>query len=101
MAPLLPHEHERLRQVASCLPNPNDREAAEKDIHLVELTLASDSRLLSDDRKARDIFAGLADRITQRSKILWATLEDDRCVGWLSEGARDEAYLRLGREREP
>lgn len=67
-----------------------------KDRHLIEAALASDSRVLSLDARARFHFADLGGEVSILRPVLWVNPEADvDVVQWLNEGAPNERKRRL------
>ena len=84
-----------VRAAIATLPE-EERPAAEKDLHLVELALDTDERVLSFDDKARRRFARLAPVARPLHPIHWVSPVSPGCAGWLAEGAPERDEARLG-----
>src|SRR5579859_5604678 len=65
-----------------------------KDVHLLEVALATDNRIISNDDRARNSFR----RIPDVRLVVWVnpSRPEERAVEWLTKGARLESYRRLG-----
>jgi hypothetical protein len=70
----------------------------QKDRHLVEAALATDSRVVSLDGTARLHFTTIAATVEHLKPILWVNPETDQdVVQWLEDGAPDKKNRRLRR----
>lgn len=93
-------EDARLRkQLARAIPVRRDKEAALKDVHLIEAARAADGIVASLDEKARQIFASACVPIPDLASLTWV---NPACVAegvpaWLEAGARTEQARTLGR----
>jgi hypothetical protein len=79
--------------------SPDDWQAAEKDMHVVEAALAADGIIVSCDRKARDRFSRMATDIRELQELVWANpdvMDPDETESWLRAGARPRKALMLG-----
>lgn len=104
-----------VRQQVEVLRNPNDaqlrhdllsltedmkakRFAASNDVILLEAALATDKRVLSKERIAREFFADCSKRVKKLGPILWANpcRAEENTADWLRGGTPDEAERRLG-----
>lgn len=76
----------------------DQREAAEKDAHLIEAAIATDRLVTSRDEKARRLFGSASVAVGQLRQIVWVnpTKADERPIEWLENGARAEAHRQLG-----
>jgi hypothetical protein len=77
------------------------RLAASDDVILLEAALATDKRVLSKERIAREFFADCAKRVRKLGHILWANpcRPEENSRDWLRSGAPDEPGRRLGNFR--
>jgi len=86
--------------IVSQLETDSDREAVEKDVHLIEAALASDQTVFSRDEKARAALKRSAQGLASIRHICWVTPEHDldELIHWLEEGAprREEWTLGAG-----
>ena len=88
---------ERLRkQIGDAVPD--RRQAAEKDVHLIEAALRTDSLVASQDERARRIFRDASGSVRELRPIVWVnpTRPADDPIRWLEGGAPFEAWRRLG-----
>lgn len=91
-------EDETLRERISAALHWDQREAAEKDAHLIEAAIATDRLVTSQDEKARRLFGCASFAVGQLRQIVWVnpTKADERPIDWLENGARAEAHRQLG-----
>jgi len=91
-----PAQHGACRTEASAATSPN-REAMEKDLHLIEAALITDRLVLSLDDKARALFCGLASSVGIVRTIDWRNPLKHDCCEWLKAGAglQREHQLRI------
>ena len=75
----------------------DQRQAAAKDVHLIEAALYSDHLIASGDKKARRIFRSASKSVHKLKPIVWVNpkLEDDP-ICWLRNDAPSEAHRQLG-----
>ena len=89
---------EKLRtRIVSAVPD-NRKQAAEKDVHLIEAALGTDRLVASGDETARGIFRSASESVHELKPIVWVnpTLPSDDPIGWLGNGAPSEAHRQLG-----
>ena len=101
----VPVEHDsRLRRYLLLRAgNAEDRRlAARNDVHLLEAALATDNRILSKERIAREFFSTCSEGMRKLGPILWANpcRPEDRTCDWLRCDAPDEPGRRLMAFRE-
>jgi hypothetical protein len=78
--------------------DPGVKAILQKDRHLVEAALATDSRVISLDGTAHFHFIALASTVEYLKPILWVNPETDQdVVQWLEDGAPDKKSRRLRR----
>lgn len=89
------------RRCEEVFPLEAAREAALKDIHLIEAGLAADKAIVSLDDVARALFVNLSRSARQVGAIAWVNpgRPDDQAQDWLAAGAPDEDHRRLGAQR--
>lgn len=77
---------------------PADRKALVKDEHLVEMALATDSRILSMDERAFRRFGEIVGDAPQVGRVHWGnpTHAPDDVVAWLEQGAPDDEARCIG-----
>ena len=80
----------------------NELEEALADFHLIEAALSADSRIMSCDEKARNLFRQIAVRVGELRALVWVNPEYDHetPIKWLEQGAPNESERRLGRTEE-
>ena len=61
--------------VERAIDTPGHREAAEKDMHLIEAALATDRAIISRDEEARGIFSAASSLASPLREIMWANPE--------------------------
>ena len=91
--------NESLRDdIARAINTAKKREAAEKDMHLIEAALATEQVIISLDEKARDLFSAASRRVRPLRKITWANPEkqEENVAKWLRAGAGSEEDRMLG-----
>ncbi len=77
-----------------------ERDALIKDKHLLEATLASDKRIVSQDKKARAPARTLAASCALVRRILWISpaIPDETPIKWLQAGAPMDEHRLLGHQ---
>lgn len=77
--------------------NPARRDAALKDMHLIEAALATDRLVASLDETARAILSSAAPELRDLAAILWVnpSRPDERVISWLENGAPAQESRRL------
>ncbi len=93
-------EDARLRkQFARAIPVQRDKEAALKDVHLIEAARAADGIVASLDERARQIFASACEAIPDLASLTWVNpaCAAEGVPAWLEAGARTEQARTLGR----
>ncbi len=66
-----------------------------KDLHLIEVGVKADRRIVSRDRRAREGFSALAAHASILKRVLWVDILDDGCHDWLASGAPSSARYVL------
>ena len=96
--PIKVDEDKTLRVKIGKVLNENQREATEKDAHLIEAAIATDRLVTSRDEKARRLFGCASVAVGQLRQIVWVnpTKADETPIEWLRNGARAEAHRQLG-----
>lgn len=89
--------HAGLRRVLPTLPDEGIQRAIDKDLHLIELALVTDRRIISLDERMRLHLVNLTARVKALSRVHWATPRHAACLVWLRTGAPDEPALLLVR----
>jgi hypothetical protein len=92
-APRLPWEV-RLKQVKL---RPAQREALEKDIHLIRAAAATDRTILSCDKSALALFCLACAGLPDLGRIVWTNPDrpEDKVHDWLRAGAKPEEARRI------
>ena len=93
-----PHEDDtRLREQIDDLSTPQKRRnAARKDVFLIELANATSRVVLSCDDEARAIFSQLAEKVPALHSVAWINPAEKDLTTWLQQGAKVNAKDRLG-----
>ena len=88
------------KRIAKTVPR-NQRQAAAKDVHLIEAARGTDCLVASRDKKARGIFRSASKSVRELKPIVWVnpTLPADDPICWLRNGAQAEARRQLGFRR--
>ena len=75
-----------------------DREAMMKDLILIQAALKTDRTVVSLDKRARELFAGLARHADNLNDVVWVNpvIESEKPIGWLEAGAKPEEQRMLG-----
>jgi hypothetical protein len=89
--------HVGLRRVLPTLPDEGIQRAIEKDLHLIELALVTDRRIISLDERMRVHLGNLTPRVNVLSRVHWANPRLDACLVWLRTGAPDDPTFLLAR----
>jgi hypothetical protein len=81
----------------------DDREALDKDCHLVEAAVAFDRLILSLDERARALFHAAALRVGELRSIGWVNTNQKTPdpVPWLEAGAPPHLTRKLGQPEDP
>ncbi len=66
------------------------REAMKKDTILIEAALATDKRIISKDKEARELFHKLSNPAKELREIYWAHVMCPECIEWLKDNACSE-----------
>ena len=76
----------------------DQRQAAAKDVHLIEAARYPDHLIASGDKKARRIFRSASESVHELKQIVWVNpkLPKDDPICWLRNGAPSEAHRQLG-----
>jgi hypothetical protein len=85
------------------MANKNEnREAMEKDCFLLELALAHDNIVVSNDEKVRNLFREISDRVQEIRAVNWINpiKPDENPIEWLNQGANLEYKRSLGYNAE-
>lgn len=63
-----------------------------KDLHLVRAARQTDSRIISSDDAARNLFIEASEQIDELRPITWVnpTIAEDSCIEWLKAGAKKQ-----------
>ena len=69
--------------------------AIQKDLHLVDLALQADQRVLSTDKKIVGHLRQLGARVPEVCPILWVHPVDHDAPTWLAQGAPNRADCRI------
>jgi hypothetical protein len=69
------------------------RLAVLKDLHLVNLAMLTDKRVLSLDDSQKELLAVVASNVKALRSLHWANPKNDETQRWLLAGARDEKSL--------
>jgi hypothetical protein len=62
-------------------------EAVRDDLHVVELALSTDLRVLSDDRRQRELLVRLVERVPELGALAWVGAAMPGAPEWLGAGA--------------
>jgi len=96
-------QNDSLRKIIDSLEL-NDKEIAaiQKDIHLIEATIATDKTIISCDQALRDILAKAYQNLELLKELLYVnpTKESDEVMEWLRKGAIKEKRWMLSSEIE-
>jgi hypothetical protein len=87
--------HVGLRRVLPTLPDEGIQRAIEKDLHLIDLALAADRRIISLDERMRMHLGNLTPRVNVLSRVHWANPRHAACLVWLRTGSPDDRELLL------
>ena len=76
--------------------------AIQKDAHLLEAALATDSAVASLDEEVRSLLSGVSKHWGRIKPIVWVNpaKPDDQALSWLSAGAPADKARMLGFETE-
>lgn len=85
-------------QIESLAKTYENREAMEKDCFLLELALAHDKIVVSDDEKVRNLFREISNRVTEIREVNWINpiKPQETPIDWLTQGANLEYKRSLG-----
>lgn len=92
-------QNDQLRnRIAKAIQNTIPREAARKDVHLIEAALAGDRIVVSLDEKAREAFSTASRDVRTLTEIVWANPSEpsEDVPAWLRAGAPDDSHRKLG-----
>ncbi len=91
-------EDETLRGRIDAAVHWDQREAVDKDVHLIEAAIATDRLVTSRDKEAREAFGNASDNVGELRQIVWVnpTQADEKPIDWLRNGAKTEAHRQLG-----
>ena len=76
----------------------DQRAIVDKDVHLIEATIATDRLVTSKDESARGAFKDASDGVVDLQQIVWVnpTCDNEKPIEWLQNGALAEAHRMLG-----
>lgn len=79
---------------------PEEREAALKDVHLIEAALAADHTVISNDETARSLFRSITQEVGLLKMVVWVNpvRPEEHAIEWLEGGAKKEQQRRLAFE---
>ena len=85
------------KRVIDALPNRSSREAAEKDLLLIEAALATDSIVSSLDERVHQIFQQAGEHVGELRLLLWCnpTVDPPATIEWLATGAKKKRSYML------
>lgn len=85
-------------QIESLAKTYENREAMEKDCFLLELALAHDNIVVSNDEKVRNLFREISAQVTEIREVNWINpiKPEETPVEWLTQGANLEYKRSLG-----
>lgn len=86
-----------LRDAVSRLSKP-DREAAWKDLLLIEAALDSDQRVISRDDVMRSILHYISYDVVRIGAVHWVNPAADQCLPWIIVGAPEDSDLKLSKK---
>ncbi len=84
-----------LRGVCQRLTPQKQRDAALKDVHLLEAAIATDQRILSCDKEARTNFSSLTAAAHILSGIHWGNPTTPVCLTWIQGGVPNDRRFLL------
>ncbi len=92
----IPSEH--LRSQIESANVENHRQAMRKDIHLLELAMATDEIVASLDEAAKNHFQNYCSNVRSIQKICWINpaMDADSVLEWLEAGALANQVQSLG-----
>ncbi len=67
--------------------NKRQKKALKKDGLLIEAALASDKRIVSKDKEARELFHKLTSQTPELHNVYWAHVMCSKCLEWLKANA--------------
>lgn len=78
------------------------RAAMHKDCHLLEAALETDKRIASLDEEVRTFYHALARQVAYLQAVVWVNpcKEEEECVQWLKEDAKNDPFRCLGYQEE-
>jgi hypothetical protein len=86
------------RKVQGCLSDPADVAALIKDLHLLELALAYDCKVLSNDSRSAKLAMMAAATYEPLRRVQWGDVNKlpVECLDWIKAHLVDSAFGRLG-----
>ena len=90
--------HNLRQKVQRFVTADRDIRAVMKDIHLIEAALDTDRTVVSLEKEARRLFAGLAKHARYLKNVIWVNPANDseKPIAWLEGGANPEEQRMLG-----
>jgi hypothetical protein len=85
-------------QIETLAKTYENREAMEKDYFLLELALAHDKIVVSNDEKVRNLFREISAQVTEIREVNWINpiKPEETPIEWLTQGANIEYKRSLG-----
>lgn len=74
-----------------------DRNAALKDLLLIEAALDDGKRIVSRDNAMRRILHGIAGSLSEVGEVHWIGPDHSECIPWLANGAPDNPDIQLSK----
>ena len=89
---------EMLRKKIDASVPPEQRNLADKDVHLIEAAIATDRLITSNDERVRRAYGNAVNEVEELRQIVWVnpTRDEETPIDWLRNGARAEAHRMLG-----
>jgi hypothetical protein len=92
---VLPERKDFINQCIQASASLAAASAIQKDLHLVDLALQADQRVLSTDKKIVGHLRRLGARVPEVCPILWVHPVDHDAPAWLAQGAPDRDDCRI------
>jgi hypothetical protein len=93
---LIPIEDVAVREGVSACQDSKAAAEMTKDLLLVDAALATSSRIISRDARARECFRGLVSSVRKLKRLHWVSPAQPDCVPWLAAMAPERHDLTLG-----
>jgi len=95
IARVVPKTDIQLRKATAKLATEKQRQAVQKDWHLVETAAASDHRVVSSDLRIKELLVSMVPDVAYLARLHWTCPADDGCCEWIEDGTPEDPERHL------